>query len=333
MSDELQQAEFKEEYHPTNIPSRNLYSFEVDLDITEDMLSWINTAIIVNSNLNTPLFGIGHFEIPRWRDYWRVYGDGLLLWEGSLDGPQYKIVDLISYRVLRIAPSTYWRGKYHNDIYEEIDEYPSDYEVYWTIFTDPNLKRMEFTIANSDDSTKTLILPEKTNTKTVTWTPPDPPPTPTPPDYPIPPYSQIRVSRNVPDMEYFPDSGTQSAQYASSQRKTIYKIGENKYKLTIIGDLYSFPLSKLVEEQSFPVFDKIFPVELWEDLTIYDDRYIWKRGYRYNFSSTPTGSITKEFYTAESEQLDIKLLVSIINPTTFQEVKQYSLTNITGVRG
>jgi hypothetical protein len=256
------------------LPSEVKYNFRQNLKLTEDQLAVVNYKILIKDNSESEhgLYIKEDYYSPSWFDYWRVYGDDILLWQGAM----------VSYNtIFNISDS--WRALYPYTMVQGF--YPcwnnQDYKIWFA--TNPNYP--------GEGEKIVFNLPTFWNGEN--W-------------QPI--YSTVRVTKNLPDLEY--KELLSLFAYIGSENNYFLKKSENDYDLCIEGTFFKRAKSIL----SVPIVPSDTLDETYT-VTVQSEFPYAIIGTRISYI---TGLTPEHFvWTAEPSTTKFKLLINVINPKIF----------------
>jgi len=309
----------------TRIPGRIRYKLSEELYIPEKMIPWINCSVQAKSKSFDNLYAIGIEEYPQWIDYYRIYGDDVLLWQGNLNGSPATLIPgdwesehFIGHPIIqRPAARNEWRAKYPSDTVGG-SFYPcwlsdkADIILCWVEIISEEEKQLIFSGQKAEYRKVALLapLPLPNETAWYNWQEP------VTPEYPDPPeYGTITLQKNMPEPEALTNVTGINNSYCEY---SIIKIGDNKYKIFANGEIFYY--SKDLEwGSSYQTIQGTWAAEKYDYK--YDDGYLfhWQRGWKYKLSSSSdSGNITKRSgYLSEDGNIDLKLKISVQNPGGF----------------
>lgn len=375
------QVMFASDFHfPDDVLSSIPITANIELPITEDMLSWVHITPLITSKSSDKLVSNRVVKNPIWIEYWRIMGDSNILWEGTpflytIPKPvPYGYgapppTDLGQFEAVVGSPYKFLSGYSYSDAYFlsrakyselGVSMYPNLFysnvrAVKWTsesleqippkafnptvrVGGITNFFNSTFIWFNTNKNTNLLeyYLPQSvTETGWLVYSPSDPPPTLSdlisayPNNFYSPvPYSTIRFTRNIPDMEYIIGSNTN---FYSDFRKEFVKINNKKFNLNIFGTINLSNITTLFDETTFVVEDKIYDKENWCAITDIQPGgptgwyYYCKFGVRFKLLSSTSSTIIKRIPKSMNPTVYTKFLVTIINPSNNKEIQRYEI--------
>jgi len=271
-----------------------LIEFELseDINIPENKVSWINASLLVKSDACSELHGINQRNGHYWQNYYCIYGDGVLLYQGPLwlqpagtGGWGWQ------YWFLRCGEPPNWRVKYTTEYPEQYPGSPSVqmYFINWypnKIFSSRTCMMWRRNISLNINELATYETPGIGNHY---------------PFYNYPnQYTKIKITKNIPDAEAFYHTDLFESYIAQS----IVKLGKDKFRVTLLGELFTVPT---MEEEKI-------------EYEVSDIEYTWAVRYppdSYDYVETKkeVSSLTKTTYSKKPSSVDLKLLITVQNPT------------------
>jgi hypothetical protein len=247
---------------PSEIPGLIEYKLDEIINIPEEMIPWINYSLMLKSESFDKLYAIGTQDFNSWRNYFRIYGNGELLWQGDLPYAPANVIpgDLTNTYFgwdiqQRPGIGNEWRAKYR-------DDFPGGFWALWK----PGFP-LQYR-ANGDIFS--FGFPDENTNRSYGYLPDYPP---EPPDYPpAPTYSTVRMTKNMPDAEAFKDVSGIKRTYSN---QSIIKIDDNKYKLFVSGKIYYLGTPVVLSTVNFQVVEGIWQAEQWERIDWFGASWKW----------------------------------------------------------
>ena len=324
----------------TRIPGRIRYKLSEELYIPEKMIPWINCSVQAKSKSFDNLYAIGIEEYPHWIDYYRIYGDDVLLWQGNLNGSPATLIpgdnlgelkdayiidpDLIETFPIIQFPATgnEWRAKYPTIIQGGSfkPKWSFDGETINCIIEHISDEEKQLIASGQKDEYRkvslSFLLPGPNYSSGDTNPPHGDPVFPYPPGYPPSPlYNTVTLTKNIPEPEALTNVTGINNSYCEY---SIIKIGDNKYKIFANGEIFYY--SKDLEwTNSYQTIQGTWTAEKFEYRYTTGNLWGWTRGWLYKISSvSASGSITKRSgYLSEDGNIDLKLKIFVQNPGGF----------------
>ena len=331
--------------YPNKSPVRVQYNFTIDLDIKEEQIPFVKTSLLINDSLEEPYEFklINNVDGQSDNDIWYLYGDEDLIYVGSriIAPTGHANLNNGYYYAGSARESASWRCKYYtySELYNRI--YPEwttlahflEYSIKWV--TRNEWKDIE------DNSIYRLLLPYHTSYYQKVPAGHSAPS----PLYSLP-YNTITVKRNTgesvlnvqnmnpvynspidytyPNMQHL-EGENGSLNYQSLRTNKLWiKIGENKYKLKIWGEVFKFTDTITIENIEYPVWNCTYIPKYYWEFSHGDEDWWWYRYWsRYELQSSSIDTVTKPRYGGQATQSDLTLSVNYINDKGSHEVRKY----------
>ena len=288
----------------SKLPVKINYTFDIDLDITENLIPFVNTSLLINNIPEEEIHFYSHSEDEKradtyfYWDAWYVYGDGELLYVGR------KILDVFGGDII---PANYWRAKYLTS--GDVQWKEGEYHLYWYLCDDDKY-RIATPEAEQYDSYITM------------------------------PYSTITVKRNtgenlttiqnmnpteeVPDNTTFPDLEQQRRNVFNpviNMKKVWIKINDNKYKLKIWGSVSKLTSREVGDLGDYEEWDCVYVPHYFRVWIPGAGKYRYFSGYK--LSSQNINAKKKDLYEGQATPNNLKLVVSYLNNKGYYETRKY----------
>lgn len=269
--------------HYETLPSEVKYNFRKNFKLSEKFLSSIFYKVIIKDNLNSDFyFYLNEDRISGyWTDYWRVYatphsyigGEEVLLWQG-----------LIVYASTYFSLSDIWRALYPREAFGRF--YPAwnslGNKIIWAINPDYPGEGAKIYLSG-------IAISQKEG------------------EY-FPMYSQVRVTKNLPDQEYRESSSNHT--FNSTEEKYFIKKAERNYDLIVEGNMYKKAPVKELSITGTSTLDETYSIEVE---IVEEIPKIKATRINYIVGTTPNHTV----WIPESIETKFKLISYIINPKIF----------------
>jgi len=383
--------------YPEKINSNIPIALNIDLPITEDMLSWVKVTPLIIGKGAEELSFFDSYKIPTWKENWEIIADGQTLWKGNFAPGEATVNAFYDYENTRDGVYVYNPEGYYPDWWYNGSEQSVDFSnLYnWYIFGwDKNLdnqylSRAKYTylggawwenppitrlvrwinsdiifedfrwwkgsdwtiipghyfwynmffrmniefpycsnlmwakVLKSDYSIKEVCLPESVFMVVSDYGGLNPE---NPPDIPSPiPFDTIQIKRNIPDIEEYQISSSYFSYFQLS--KNFTRINDNKFNLSISGNIYVSNKPILFDETSYPTLDNTYVLnrQITPGQIPGGGHAIWRYRWSFNLVSSTISSLIKRTPLPLNPTVHTKFLVTIVNPNSNEEVQRYEI--------
>lgn len=296
---------FKEDVKPETLPA-TVYVYANQLvGGPSALLPYIKASLITkNAEAGDNLTVYSATEEPRWVDYWEIYGDDDLLFQGNMTGPIINPYLTYNDKYISFPSTEQWRAKY-----------PVLFMGYWMARWVSGGSAITFLQEIADVSNKLFwedgTLPQVSGNLPYGEV-----------AYSSPPYSTITIKRNIPDAEYVSYNTEYNLGYMLPAFVQILDSdASERFKVIVDSIYYKTCSTELGYTLTIPVSTRVFSPENYTVpgmVDIHGDPIVY---WRYKLDSITNSSLTKNFYKPVKTQEDYQILLNS-EPKTIKSIQK-----------